>query len=165
MTTIQTFCQWIYDWPASTWLRESDNAFPLLETAHVLAITLIAGSILTVDLRLIGVVLRSEPAGRIASALLPWTWRGFALMMVTGLPLFASEAANLYGNPAFQVKLMLLGLAGLNALLFHRTAYRQVSDWGRGSSPLSARAFASISILLWAGIIVSGRLIAVFHGH
>jgi hypothetical protein len=165
MMTLQTLCQWIYDWPASTQLRESDNAFPLIETAHVLAVALIAGSIITVDLRLIGAVLRDQPVERIAGALLPWTWRGFALMVVTGLPLFASEAVKLYANPAFRVKLLLLALAGVNAFLFHRTAYRGVGAWSTGPAPFPARAFAGVSLLLWAGVIVSGRLIAVFHGH
>jgi hypothetical protein len=165
MTTLQALCQWIYDWPVSQQLRESDNAFPLVETAHVLSISLIAGSIATVDLRLLGALLREQPVARITAALLPWTWRGLALMVASGLPLFASEAATLYANPAFRVKAVLLGLAGLNALLFHRTAYRGVAGWGAGPAPLSAQVFAAVSLLLWAGVIVSGRLIAVFHGH
>lgn len=164
MTTLQSLCQQIHDWPFSTALRESDDAFPLLETAHVLAIGLIAGSIVIVDLRLIGLLFRDHPVRRIVEALLPWTWRGFALMLVTGLPLFAAEAADLYANPAFRLKLILLGLAGLNALLFHGTSYRLVQGWGL-SAPPAARAFAATSILLWSGIIVSGRLIAVFHVH
>ena len=162
---LQTFCQWIYDWPFSTALRESDDAFPFVETAHVLAIGLTAGSIAIVDLRLIGLVFRKEPAPRILEALLPWTWRGFALMLATGLPLFAAEAADLYRNPAFRLKLALLGLAGLNALLFHGTTYRRAQAWESTGTPFAARAFAGTSILLWSGIIVSGRLIAVFHVH
>jgi hypothetical protein len=148
---LQSLCQLLYDTSASTALRESDVIFPLIETFHVLAITLIAGTILTVDLRVVGLIFGDQPPTDIARALLPYTWVGFALMVITGLPLFAAEAAKLYGNPAFRVKLLLLALAGINALLFHKTAYR--------------RTFASVSILLWSGIIVSGRLIAVFHAH
>jgi hypothetical protein len=165
MTTLQILCQWIYDWPASTFLRESDNAFPVIETAHVLSVSLIAGSIAALDLRLMGAIFRDEPVERIAATLLPWTWYGFVLMVLTGLPLFASEAVKLYPNPAFRLKLALLTLAGLNALLFHLTTYRSVRSWGAGPVPSSARGFGVISLLLWSGVIVSGRLIAVFHGH
>ncbi len=166
MTTLFELCQWLNDLPWSTALSESDNAFPLIETAHVLAVALFAGTVVTVDLRVTGWVLRSVPVSRVAGALLPWTWVGFALMVVTGLPLFASEAVHLYANPAFRLKMVLLGLAGLNALLFHGTIYRRVGDWERqGVAPWPARAFAATSILLWTGVIVSGRMIAVFHGH
>jgi uncharacterized protein DUF6644 len=166
MTTLQELCQWLYDMPVNTALRESDEVFPLIETAHVLAIVLITGAIVTVDLRILGVILRQVPLARITRTLLPYTWYGFGLMAVTGLPLFAAEAAKLYGNPAFRVKLLLLGLAGVNALLFHRTAGRGIEQWDPQRTPSpQARAFAGVSVMLWAGVIVSGRLIAVFHGH
>ncbi len=166
MTTLQDLCQWLYDLPSSTALRESDEVFPLIETAHVLAITLIAGTIVTVDLRVIGLIFRDQPLTRITRVLLPYTWYGFVLMVITGLPLFVAEAAKLYGNPAFRVKLVFLGLAGLNALLFHKTVYRHLQQAEpRRAVALQARVFASLSILLWSGVIVSGRLIAVFHGH
>jgi hypothetical protein len=166
MAMLQTLCQLLYDLPTSTALRESDVVFPLVETFHVLAITLIAGTIVTVDLRVCGLIFRGESLTRITRTLLPYTWYGFVVMVITGLPLFAAEAAKLYGNPAFRVKLLLLGIAGLNALLFHKTAFRGVDDSDRrGAISLSARVFASVSIVLWSGIIVSGRLIAVFHSH
>jgi hypothetical protein len=166
MTLIQDFCQWLYDMPMYTALRESDEVFPLIETAHVLAIVLITGAIVTVDLRVLGVIFSKVPLTRITHALLPYTWYGFGLMVVTGLPLFAAEAAKLYSNPAFRVKLALLALAGLNALVFHTTAGRGNNDWDPLRLPsVPARAFAAASVLLWAGVIVSGRLIAVFHGH
>jgi hypothetical protein len=166
MTTLLNLCQWLYDLSWSTALRESDNAFPLVETVHVLAVSLIAGTIVVVDLRVAGLLLRTEPVTRVAGALLPWTWWGFALMLISGLPLFASEAIKLYGNPAFRLKALLLVLAGINALLFHGTTFRSVRDWERRPvAPLAARVFAIASITLWAGIIVSGRMIAVFHGH
>src|SRR3984885_1377958 len=166
MTTLQYLCQWLYDLPTSTALRESDVVFPLVETFHVLAITLIAGTIVTVDLRVCGLIFRGESLTRITRALLPYTWYGFALMVITGLPLFVAEAAKLYGNPAFRVKLLLLGLAGLNALLFHLTVYGRLQEQHQhGAAPLPARMFAAVSAVLWSGVIVSGRLIAVFHGH
>jgi len=166
MISLQIFCERLNDLPWSTALSESDDAFPVLETLHVLSISLIVGTVVTVDLRVSGLILRSEPVTRVVRALLPGTWMGFGIMVLSGLPLFASEASRLYGNPAFRLKLLLLGLAGLNALIFHLAAYRRVAQWDqRPAGPPVARALAAVSIVLWAGVIVSGRMIAVFHGH
>jgi hypothetical protein len=166
MLALHHLCQSVYYWPLVVALRESEDAFPLVETAHVLAIALLVGTVLAVDLRLLGLILRGEPVSRIARALLPLTWSGFGLMLITGLPLFAAEALRLYGNPAFRVKMVLLVLAGCNALLFHLTTYRTVATWDvERTTPLGARASAVLSIALWSAIVVSGRLIAVFRVH
>ena len=161
---ILEFCQWLYNLPWVVRLEESDNLFPIIESVHVLSIALMAGTLITVDLRVLGATFKNEPVRRIAEALLPYTWAGFALMVVTGLPLFAAESVNLIDNPAFLAKLALLGLAGANAALFHLTVYRGVDSWGV-TSPLPARLLAGTSALLWFSIIVAGRLIAVFHTH
>jgi hypothetical protein len=163
---IQEFCQWLYDLPWVVTLEESDNLFPLIESAHVLGIGLMAGTLIVVDLRVLGVTFQREPVRRIAQALLPYTWAGFALMVATGLPLFAAESVKLIHNPAFLIKLVLLTLAGLNALLFHLTIYRKVDEWGgKANTPLPARVLAGTSAVLWLSVIVAGRLIAVFHSH
>ena len=163
---ILEFCQWLYNLPWVVQLEESDNLFPIIESAHVLGITLMAGTLVTVDLRVLGATFPSEPVRRIAETLLPYTWAGFGLMVATGLPLFAAESINLVNNPAFLVKLVLLALAGINALLFHVTVYRNVDEWGiSATTPLTARLLAGNSVLLWLSVIVAGRLIAVFHTH
>jgi hypothetical protein len=166
MTVILEFCQWLYNLPWVVRLEESDNLFPIIESVHVLSIALMAGTLVIVDLRVLGATFANEPVRRIAAALLPYTWSGFVLMVATGLPLFAAESVNLIGNPAFLVKLVLLALAGANAALFHLTVYRSVDQWGvAATAPLAARLLAGTSALLWVGVIVAGRLIAVFHGH
>ena len=163
---ILEFCQWLYELPWIVKLEESDNLFPIIESAHVLGIALMAGTLITVDLRVLGLTLQREPARRIADTLLPYTWAGFALMVVTGLPLFAAESIKLIYNPAFLVKLVLLALAGANALVFHLTSYRSVDAWATGAAaPLAARVQAALSAALWLSVIVAGRLIAVFHTH
>jgi hypothetical protein len=82
-------------------------------------------------------------------------------MFVTGLLLSIAEAATNYFNWAFRIKLILLVLVGLNPLIFHLTVYRQVNSWDLASiTPGRARAAAVCSLVLWASIIVAGRLIA-----
>jgi len=160
---LQHICQLFYDSPLGTAIRESDYAFSIIESVHVLAITLLVGTISILDLRMLGLVLREVPVSRIARAVLPLTWAGFGVMFVSGLLLFWAEAAKSYLNPAFRVKVVLLLLVGLNPLIFHTSVYRRVTEWELDHrSPWRARLAACASLLLWGGIIVAGRAIAYF---
>lgn len=154
-------CQWIYQTRFSTSIRESVWMFPIIESIHVLSITVLVGTIVIFDLRLLGLLMNREPVSNIAKQVLPWTWAGFAIMLVTGLLLSIAEAATNYYNLAFRIKLVLLLLVGLNPLIFHFSIFRAVSNWDLAkSAPLRARVAAVCSLVLWAGIIVAGRMIA-----
>jgi hypothetical protein len=160
---IQHVCQILYDSPIGTAIRESDNAFSVIESVHVLSITLLVGTIAILDLRMLGLILREIRVSRIARAVLPLTWAGFVFMLTSGFLLFWAEAAKNYLNPAFRVKMVLLLLVGLNPLIFHTTVYRRVTQWEiEHRSPWRARAAACASLLLWGGVIVAGRAIAYF---
>jgi hypothetical protein len=160
---LEQFCQWLYDSAIGIGIRESIWVFPIIETVHVLGITLLVGTVAILDLRLLGVVLKREPVARVAGSVLPLTWAGFGVMFVSGFLLFWSEAAQSYANPAFRIKLVLLLLAGLNPLIFHFTIYRTVGDWNhRIVTPLGARLAGLFSLTLWGGIICAGRAIAYF---
>ena len=155
--------QWLNATSLSTSIRESDFVFPLIETVHVLAITLLAGTVAAVDLRLLGVILKREKVSDVAGQVLPLTWAGLAVMTITGALLFLAEAQKSYGNVAFRAKMVLLVLAGLNPLIFHSTIYRSVGAWDDAPVvPRGARAAAIASLTLWSGIILAGRAIAYF---
>jgi hypothetical protein len=163
MPILQHLCQLLYDSRIGTAIRESDYAFSVIESIHVLGITLLAGTIAVLDLRMLGVVLRPIPVTRIAHTVLPLTWSGLVVMFSSGFLLFWAEAAKNYGNPAFRIKLILLALVGLNPLIFHTTVYRRVHEWeSQERSPWRARVAAMVSLTLWGGIIVAGRAIAYF---
>ena len=158
---LQHFCLWLYSSSLGTSIRQSIWVFPIIETVHVLGITVLVGSIAIFDLRLLGLFFKREPVGQMAGQLLPLTWAGFAVMFMSGVLLFAAEAKDSYGNWAFRLKLLLLLLAGLNPLVFHLTIYRQVAAWGeRAVTPLRARLAGLFSLTLWAGIICAGRAMA-----
>ncbi|MGA2553141.1 MAG: DUF6644 family protein [Burkholderiaceae bacterium] len=160
---LEHFCQWLYDSSVGTGIRESIWVFPIIETIHVLGIALLVGTVAILDLRLLGLALKREPVSDVASAVLPLTWAGFAVMFVSGFLLFWSEAAKSYANPAFRLKLLLLLLVGLNPLIFHFTIYRSVGAWNaRVVTPLQARLAAVFSLTLWGGIVCAGRAIAYF---
>jgi hypothetical protein len=163
MPLLQHLCQLLNDSRFGTMIRESDYAYSIIESVHVLAITLVVGTIAILDLRMLGVVLRPIAVTRIARAVLPLTWSGFTVSFLSGFLLFWAESAKMYTNPSFRAKLILLALVGLNPLIFHTTVYRRVHQWeSQHVAPWRARTAAIASLTLWGGIIIAGRAIAYF---
>ena len=141
-------------------IRDSLYLFPLIESLHVIGLTMVFGTIAIVDFRLLGVASAERPFSRVASDVLKWTWAAFALTAVTGALMFVTNAAVYYHNFYFRSKMGLLALSGLNMFLFDLTARRSVRDWDRkAAAPLAGRTIATISLLLWIGIIFAGRWI------
>jgi len=161
-----SICQWLEKTPAAAAMRDSLWVFDVTETAHTIGIVLVAGTIMLVDLRLLGMGLRREPVSHVVSRIVPWTLSGFVLMFLTGGWLFSAEASKLYHSPAFRIKMILLSLAGLNALIFHLTVYRRAAEWDDVPvAPVRARLAGLASLLLWIGIIAAGRSIAYGPGY
>ena len=134
--------------------------FPFLESIHVLAITLLVGSILMVDLRLLGVAALSYAASRVTRELVPWTWGALCVAVVTGTGLFMTRASTYIEHPPFQLKLVFLLLAGANMALFQLRTFRDVEAWDNAAvTPVAARVAGATSLLLWAGVVLAGRWI------
>jgi hypothetical protein len=154
---LATFCNWLEGLGYSAAIRDADWLFPSIETVHVLALTLVVGSIVSVDLRLLGITSRQRPLTHVLADVLPVTWGAFGLAAVSGFLLFSSAAVKYSNDGPFRVKLVLLGLAGLNMILFHSVTYRRVSEWDTTAPPAAARLAGAISLLLWIGIVFCGR--------
>lgn len=158
--SLQTMLQQIYDLPASSSIRENVNAFPILESFHVLAVAIVFGTILIVDLRLLGVAAHRREASRLIRELLPYTWGAFVLAVITGIGMFMSNALSYAANTQFLLKLVALAVAGLNMAWFHSTAYRRISEWDAALPPPAAARVAGItSLLTWTVVIFLGRWI------
>ncbi len=150
--------QWLNSSPLGAGIRESIWWYPILEGTHTMGTVLVLGTISLVDLRLLGFALRREPVSRVAAGLLPWTWFGFVVQLITGLLLFSSEAVRLYHLAIFWIKMSLVLVGGLNALLFHLTIYRRIAEWDETPvTPRRARAGACVSLCVWVGVVVMGR--------
>jgi hypothetical protein len=163
MPSLTAIITTIYESPLATAIRESSNLFPALQTFHILGTILLAGAITVVDLHLLGVLLRKVTPYEIARAILPITWLGFAVMLISGGLLFIAQSARIYANTFLQIKLVLLIAALGNAALFHATTFKHVATpQAKATIPFSARVFASISLVLWAAIITTGRFIAYY---
>lgn len=94
---------------------------------------------------------------------MPWAWIGFAIQLVTGTILFASEATKTYPNIVFRIKMLMIVVAGINAMVFHLTTNRRAGEWEQSpSTPIAAKIAGLASIALWFGIVIAGRFIAYF---
>jgi hypothetical protein len=154
-----TFLQWLENTPGSVYIRESLLFYPLVETAHVLSLCLFLGLIALLDLRLVGIGLRTVPVSQVAGRLLPLALSGFAIMAISGALLFYSGPVKAAGNIFFRVKMLLILLTGLNALLFHFTIYRRVAAWDVAPSPPArAKLAGALSLILWCGVVICGRM-------
>ncbi len=141
-------------------IREDDVAFPLIETAHVLAISPVIGSISILDLRLAGLASLDRPVGRLTHAILPITWSAFVLAVVSGGLLFISHASKYLENSFFLIKLLLIAAAGLNMAVFHLMTAKGLSRWENNAQPpLSAKLAGTLSLLFWVSIVACGRWI------
>ena len=158
--SILDLCTWLESSAVGVAISESEMLFPTIETVHVLALTLVIGSISMLDLRLLGVSSRDKGVLRLASETLPWTWGAFIVAAITGSLLFISAATRYYDNIPFRIKFVLLILAGLNMAVFHLTAWRGAHSWDMTlPTPIAARVAASLSLIFWIGVVVAGRWI------
>jgi hypothetical protein len=162
MPDIIALCHWLESSYVGSTIAQSGWLFPAIESTHMFGIVSVVGATSILDLRLMGVSLRNDSVSKIAGGTLRWAWSGFIVMVVTGVLMFVSEATKCYTNPGFRWKMLLLLLAGLNALIFHFVAYRSVDRWEQGATPFAAKFAGAFSILLWFGIVAMGRWIAWF---
>jgi hypothetical protein len=161
MMSLRWLAEWLETTAGSIALRESIYMYPLVESIHVWGLALFVGMIAIVDLRLTGAALRRVPTSEVARRLLPWTAGAFCVMLLSGLMLFYAIPVRTYHSVWFRAKLILLVLSGLNAWVFHANVWRRVAEWDLDPvPPRGARVSGALSLLLWASIIFSGRMIA-----
>ena len=142
----------------ATKIRESLLLFPLIESTHVIGLTMVFGTIAIIDLRLLGIASVRRPFTRIAADILKWTWAAFALTVTTGVLMFITNAGVYSQNFFFRSKMVLLVLAGINMLMFELTAGRSVRQWDKdAAAPLAGKTVAAASLVLWIAIIFLGR--------
>jgi hypothetical protein len=150
---------WLEHQPFAVSIAESTWLFPIAETIHVLALTVVVGSVAMMDLRLLGVGNKDRPASEVIAGSLPWAWSAFAVAFVAGSMMFSSKATSYYENLPFRIKFLCLALAAINMLVFHFLTARDMSAWDRGRPPLGARLAATFSLTLWVIIVATGRWI------
>jgi hypothetical protein len=139
--------------PLSELIRQSRFLFPLLECIHLLALTVLFGAVIVLNLRLMGLGLRRQSIAAVARSLAPITFRSLLVMLGSGFLLFISEALKCYDNPPFFFKVGMLFLA----LTFHGTVVRRLAAQGEAAHPTVSFAAAALSLLLWFSVAAGGR--------
>jgi len=157
---LQHFLQALQDSAVATAIREGESLFPWIESVHVLAVTLVIGSIAIVDLRLLGVASRDRSVLQTTAMALPVTWCAFGVAVVSGALLFSSNALGYARNPFLQAKLLLIFGAGLNMAIYHLVSGRGASGWTTPAlTPARARIAGAVSLGLWIAVAAGGRWI------
>ena len=150
------FFQWCENTVVGNAIRSSLWLFPVIESVHLLALALIGGTVLVVNLRLLGLGLRSQPVARLARDTEPWLVGGLVVMVSSGILLFLSESIKCYYSPAFWTKMTFL----LPAIVFTFTLHRKVAMAEEGRvKPVWRKLAGIVSVTLWSVVGASGRWI------
>jgi hypothetical protein len=153
------FLVWFHDSFLGVWMRDVTWLFPTFQAIHLVGMTLLFGVIGIIDLRILGFA-KAIPVGPLHE-LIPLALLGFVINLITGLGFFSAEPYSFAVVVAFRIKLVLLLLAGINALWFWISVSPQVHSWGAGvDSSRLAKGLSLASLIFWVSIIFAGRFIA-----
>lgn len=133
---------------------------PVAQTIHILAIAAIMGSIVLIDLRILGLAVPSQGVAELTKRLLPWTWWALPALALSGAPFVFARPQRYEINPIFRIKFVLMALAVLVTLAFHMVSARDAGYWERAGGRVTAKLVAVVSLGLWVGVILAGRWIA-----
>jgi hypothetical protein len=146
--------RWFDGSAMGNWVRDSRWIFPAIEAVHIVALALLFGAILLLNLRLLGLTLKNKPVAQLAREMAPWIFVSLIIILASGVLLFASEAMKAYASVPFQVKMLFL----FAAMIFHYTVYwRLTRSADTTIGPVWGKLAAIVSILLWLGVGLGGR--------
>lgn len=151
--------EWIESTDLSTAIREGALLYPIIGGVHLLAIALFGGMLVATDLRLLGWAMQRRAVSDVVEQLRWWKRAGFVLLVASGVLLGWAEPLKLYRSPSFWVKMALLALVGVHALAFRKSVYANPRHLDAQLTS-QAKLAAILSLTLWAGLILTGRLIA-----
>ena len=149
-----------FQWSDNLWIGHAIGgttwAFPLIETIHILALTMMYAAMIVIDLRLLGLGMKKQSVSVLAKSLSPYMDWGLIIMLVSGFLLFTSEAMKSFSNDGFRIKMIVL----VPAVLFQYTLFRWVirQDDAKRSAPVGW-AVSLLSMVLWLGVGIGGRAI------
>lgn len=158
--TGEAFFQWLEHSALAVAVRQSTWLYPAVETVHILGFVVLVGAAAMFDLRLLGFS-RQLPVKEALRHLTRCARFSLVVVIPAGFVLFMTSATDLVKNPAFLIKMILIGAAGINAAVFHLITRKTVNQWNLDTAPPPAAKIAGLlSLVLWTGVITCGRLIA-----
>jgi hypothetical protein len=161
MHSVTAFIDWLAATPLSTMIQTVPWVIPTVQTIHILAIAVVMSSVFMLDLRILGIVSRSQPLAAIAQRFLPWMWWTLIVLLLSGSTLIIGEPGRSLKNPAFILKMSMLLTVLILTGAFQRGLGRDAAFWDRTvRRRIGARLLAGFSLVLWIGIVFAGRWIA-----
>lgn len=152
---------WLRETPLGEVVREMPGLFPACEMAHFMGLSLLLGAMIVIDLRVMGMFRQVSYSAVLK--LIPFAIAGFAINLVSGVCFIAGNPFLYFTNNAFYLKLLVIGLGGLNALWFTFAEHRQIAGLpNEAAAPLAARIMAGASLGMWLLVILLGRLLPTF---
>ena len=158
--TLHGFSSALYTTPISTAIRETAAVIPTIQSLHIVAIAVVVGSALVMDLRLAGVLATEETPQTVVRRYLPWMWAAIAVLLVTGGILVIGEPNRVLGNPLFWIKMALVAFAFSLTLLFRYPILHPKFQLEHARWAVLAKPMAWVSLLVWIAVIFCGRWIA-----
>lgn len=159
----------IASWIGNSQLREYSNWVlgnvpglpPILQTIHILAISAVMGSIVIVDLRLLGLAVPSQQIHEMVARLRYWTFGGVVVAFLSGIWFVLARPNRYFFNPVFQIKFFLLACALILTFIFYHLTSRSENYWTETTRRnVIGKLLAFLSLLLWVGVVLAGRWIA-----
>lgn len=158
MQSLTQLMEWLQATSLAVFIHQTKWAFTTIEVIHLIAISMVIGSIAIVDLRLLGLASTRRPFTELSREILPYTWAAFVLAAVTGSLLFISQATQYFVATTFWIKMAIMAAAGINMFIFEFITVRGVKDWDpTPSPPLPARLAGGISLTCWLLVFAFGR--------
>jgi hypothetical protein len=153
------FADWLAETPLSKILQDQPWVVPTSQSIHILAVSIVFGSACMINLRLLGVGRSGRSVSQLSNTLVPWMWRGLAVLLFTGLIQTIAEPVRQFVTPAFWAKMTMIVVVATMTALYAKAVRRNATVWDAGSRPSRAKVFAILSTLLWLAIITCGRFI------
>jgi hypothetical protein len=158
---IQLFCDWLSATPLSITIQSVTWIIPMVQSVHIMAITVVMGSALMMDMKLLGVVGRGTPVVAMNRRFLPWVWTSLVVLFCTGVILTIAEPGRELINFVFRLKMLLVLTVIALTAVYQEIVRRHADAWGdTPSNQWSARAIGAVSLIIWVAIVVCGRWIA-----
>ena len=163
--SLKAFWESVQASPLADYIASSAWAFPTIESIHVIALITVVGTIMIMDLRLIGATSKTYSVMETSKDTLVWTWAAFVLAAITGTLLFISKASIYTIVPWFLAKMVLLVLAGVNMAVFHVFTWNTVKHWDVNSEvPTPGKVAGWLSLVFWVLVVICGRWIGFVLG-
>lgn len=158
---IGSFCDWLAAAAISQVIQNIAWIIPAVQSLHIVSVTIVVGSVIMIDMKLLGIFGAGTTVSDQLDRYTPWIWSALVVLFCTGLVLICGEPRRELLNVIFMTKMALIVFNVIATIIFQKVVHRQVLAWGdTPSNPMLARGFAVASLIVWIAIIVCGRWIA-----